>query len=167
MNLASNTQSIQAEFGANIIATGSFLAGRDAAAQQLRQRQRLHYLLQKRPHRWLQRSTSFPRSNADLKVPFRYVDGSGTPIPITGWALSLMVRQEPQDDRAFISLVSPSTGISITNGANGEFVVVLPKTGLLGMQPGTYVHDLVALRPDGGIETMWEGTLTHTMGVTR
>jgi hypothetical protein len=110
----------------------------------------------------------FSKSNADLKVPFRYVDGGGTPIPITGWVLSLMVRQAAQDTRAFISLASPSLGITITNGPNGEFVVILPKKGGLdAMAPGAYVHDLVGLRPDGGSETMWEGTLTHAAGVTR
>lgn len=108
-------------------------------------------------------------SGTDFLCSFLYrASPGGAAIIITGCTLQMMVRVLAEDITANISLTSlAGGGITITNSITGAFTVMITKLKLNSLQTGKYVHNLTITWPDGHIDEIWHGTLTHVAGPTR
>jgi hypothetical protein len=106
-------------------------------------------------------------SDADYVKRFIYKQ-NGTAVNLTGSVLRLKARKQPTDAEAFINISSDAgRGIVITSAVDGDFTLTFARDRLARMQAGDYVHDLVRVRPDGLVERIWRGTLTHEIGASR
>jgi|SRR5215472_5444514 len=112
--------------------------------------------------------------NDDWIVSFLYStpNPDGTPGPaidITGSELKMEIREHDSDNEALLWVDSrPGNGIIITDSMGGAFTIVLDREAKLSrLYPGSYVTDLVRLRPDGYQERLFEGTANVVEGTTR
>ncbi len=102
-------------------------------------------------------------TNVTFAKAFQYTAADGvTPVDLTGSTLSMQVRASASDPISVVPVV-----VTVTDPLNGRFTVSIPAASLANVQPKTYVHDLVRLRPDGVKEQVWSGTMTIAAGVTR
>lgn len=90
-------------------------------------------------------------------------------LDLTGSTLMMMARSPAGSDYAPLSVTSVGgAGIVIDDDPTlGKFTLTLANAALLKVQPGTYQHSLIRLRPDGLRELIWRGSLTHEAGPTR
>jgi len=109
-------------------------------------------------------------SDADFARAFQWMIND-VPFDFTGFDLLMMVRREPEDAEVFISLSSiDDNGILFQPDEAGNpttFNIYITREQTAAMPPGTYVHSLILLRPDGLRDDIWRGTLTHAIGPTR
>lgn len=116
-------------------------------------------------------------SDADYAMTFQWtIDDE--PFDFTDHQLMMMVRHLPEDHEVFLSLESSTDGIpadesgidlrrTIEPGPYDKFDIIIARDDLEKIPPGTYVHSLILVRPDGLREDIWRGTLTHAIGPTR
>jgi hypothetical protein len=98
----------------------------------------------------------------------KWTRSAALPIDLTGSTLLMMVRADPAENYAPISLTSEGgNGITINDAVGGSFTITIPNATLGAMPAGDYVHSLVRVRPDGLRELIWNGKLTHSIGPTR
>lgn len=94
-------------------------------------------------------------TNTDFAVNFTVKQADETtPQPITGWALSWILKQRATDPdgSAVLTKTTASGGITITNGPAGQCVVTITDTDTASLKPGAYVHELK--RTDPGSEAV-------------
>ncbi len=101
-------------------------------------------------------------TNVTFAKAFAYQSSTGTPVDLTGSTLSMQVRSSAANPTRAFPVV-----VTITDAPNGGFSVSIDAAQLATAPAGTYVHDLVRLRPDGVTEQIWTGTMVVTAGVTR
>lgn len=78
------------------------------------------------------------------------------------------VRKNALDATALIALTSdPDGGINISDIPGGAFDYRLPLTRLRVLPSGLYVHSMVFERPDGIVDVVFRGNMTHYTGITR
>jgi len=90
------------------------------------------------------------------------------PVDLTGSTLSMMVRVIAADPTVLLFIDNAGRGgITITDAANGKFSLKFAQSDIVNCPLGTFVQDLIRLRPDGVKERIWSGAFTITQGVTR
>jgi hypothetical protein len=113
-------------------------------------------------------------TEADFVAAFRYlVNGVG--FDFTGYRLLMMVRKQPADVDAYVSLTSdPDGGITVEpfvgggDPNDGTFSILILRTVLQQMPAGAYVHSLLLEEIASGLrDEIWTGPLTHSIGTTR
>ena len=113
-------------------------------------------------------------SDADFVRAFNWRVGADL-FDFTDHSLAMMVRAHADDAEVWVSLTSSITGweggIYIGPPDVDEklttFSVKITREQLERMPPGSYVHSLILIRPDGERDDIWRGTLTHEIGPTR
>ncbi len=112
------------------------------------------------------------QSDADYVVALQFTANSA-PLDLTGSDLLMKIRRTPADSDVFAELKASAlaadgvSGIAIVDAANGKIVVTISRSILGRMPAGTYVNDLLWLRPDGLRPALWNGTQNHSIGVSR
>jgi hypothetical protein len=107
-------------------------------------------------------------SDADFVRRYVYQTIGGVPIDLGTDVLRMMVRAYAEDVTTHLDLSSITSGITITDAAQGAFSLVIPMSSLVTLQPGVYTHSLI--RTDSSFQgrtEIWRGTLTHRIGPTR
>lgn len=107
-------------------------------------------------------------SDADFIQSFVYQSNS-VAVNLAGSTLRMKARPRIAAAEVSISLDSASIGgIAITDAANGKFTITISRASILSkLAPGSYVHDLIRVKPDTTQERIWSGTLTHSLGASR
>jgi hypothetical protein len=84
-------------------------------------------------------------------LEFQVLNEDGSVRDISGWSIQWMLRQSPDSDAVFMTKATGS-GITITDGVNGIFQVVVSAEDTLLITPGagTYWHS--AKRTDADVE---------------
>ncbi len=101
-------------------------------------------------------------TNVTFSKGFQYTTSANAPVDLTGSTLTMQVRASAANPTLAFPVV-----VAITDALNGGFSISIDASQLARASAGTYVHDLVRLRPDGVTEQIWTGTMVVTAGVTR
>lgn len=91
-----------------------------------------------------------------------------------GVTMEMMVRKQATDAEVFVEL-STDPGDGIVLSASDSLVpdyldtinIIIRTEQLAKMPAGEYVHSLIMKRPDGILDDIWRGTITHAIGPTR
>ncbi|UGY16758.1 hypothetical protein HAP48_0004215 [Bradyrhizobium septentrionale] len=115
-------------------------------------------------------------NDADFYTLFQFTEADGiTPISIVGATFIMGVRRTMQDPAALFMLTSTSSdagGISIWDGPNGIFAVLIKKERLQKSPVGLFQQSLVCNLPASNGRPaltlpIWSGTLQNNMGASR
>lgn len=106
-------------------------------------------------------------NNIDSEQEFTLKDSSDVAMDLTGHKLSFAVGNT-HTGTAILTHVSGEASnkcIFIVNALQGQIKLVLPYTVLKRLEPDTYIHDCVLIKPDGKRVSVWSGRLVLKAGV--
>ncbi len=96
-------------------------------------------------------------------------DAAGAPINIAGYTIRMMARNDYGDTNPVITLstVNPPAGITITDGANGQFQIALNAIQTAALNFTSVKYDLEMVAPGGAVIRLLQGEITLSREVTR
>ena len=116
---------------------------------------------------------SFVRGDTfTLNVQYESSDGGCppvlAPIPITGAAIYFTCKRYANDpDVAALFQLTVGSGITISDGANGKFTVIIPTADTESLAADVpYFYDCVIEPPGGGRDTVLKGALVLQANIT-
>jgi hypothetical protein len=108
-------------------------------------------------------------SDADFMRGFLYqYKDSGQPVDLTGNVMKMGIRRQATDTTELLQLTTDNGGLIINSATVGYFTLWITLDQLLRLEPYTYVHSLIRIRPNDNLNLrVWSGTLTHNAGPSR
>ncbi len=97
---------------------------------------------------------------ATFSKTFTYKDAAGVPVNITGFSVRMMARREYGDATPLISLSTTLGGITITEGAAGQFRLDISATGTAALDFTQARYDLEIVDLAGRVIRLLQGTIT-------
>jgi hypothetical protein len=94
-----------------------------------------------------------------------YKDALGSPINISSYSGRMKVRKTKSSQEAYISLTTPSSGISLQS--NGEIEITIPAATTARIPSGNYRYDLEIISPSGVVVRVIEGEFKVSGEITR
>lgn len=76
-------------------------------------------------------------TDKSFTVTVRNLDGV-TPTNVTGWAVSFIIHVFGDPNVTYLTLTSPSSGVTISNGPNGEITATVTATNITALLPGLF-----------------------------
>jgi hypothetical protein len=104
---------------------------------------------------------------ATFRKPFQWLTGTpAVPVDLTGGTARMQIRRNISADTPEITLTTETSGITLTNAANGEFAIHLTpeQTAGLDIRKGVYDIELVV---GGDTHRVVMGTVEVSKEVTR
>jgi hypothetical protein len=105
-------------------------------------------------------------NDADFYRSFVYQTMAGVPIDLTGCDMVMKLRRHAEDATAFLTLSTETGEITITNGAGGQFTIMISQEDLLGLSLGSYDQSLI-LTINSIKKKIWSGSLVVEAGPSR
>jgi len=109
-------------------------------------------------------------NDADFYRVFQYQTLSGVPIDITGTSMVMMLRRHAKDEAVLMVLSTATNEITITDGPQGLFSILIKQLDLEKLGLGEYAHSLVMTIGSGEEAVkrgIWNGKLTNNPGPSR
>jgi hypothetical protein len=107
---------------------------------------------------------------ADLSKTFTWKDSSRIAIPIAGYIIRMMARNDYGDATPVISLstVTPPGGIAIVgDGSAGQFTMTMTAAATALLNFSSLKYDLEAVSGAGAVTRLVEGIITLSKEMTR
>ena len=105
-------------------------------------------------------------NDADFYRSFVYQTTAGVPIDLTGCDMVMKLRRHAEDATAFLTLSTDTGEIVITNGAGGQFTIMISQQDLLELSLGAYDQSLI-LTINSIKKKIWSGSLVVEAGPSR
>lgn len=115
-------------------------------------------------------------NDADFYQTFGYSQTDGqTPISVSGAVFKMSIRRNAQDQGVVLTIGSADTTpgvITILDGPNGRFAILLRQATLVTLAVGSYVYSVLATLPAAGAapsvrKKVFSGSLTIQPGPSR
>ncbi|RXG91602.1 hypothetical protein [Bradyrhizobium zhanjiangense] len=106
-------------------------------------------------------------NDADFYRQFAYQLLDGTPISLAGNTLRMGIRHRAADRHEDLLLTTENGGLSIVDGPNGLFTVLITQDQLVHLPIGAYEHSLIRTISGGMQLRMWSGSLINNAGASR
>ncbi|CAB4130887.1 hypothetical protein UFOVP121_42 [uncultured Caudovirales phage] len=103
---------------------------------------------------------------ATFTLSLVWKDSAGTPIDLTGWQARMQVRPAYHSDVVFLSLSSPSGGITL-GGTAGTIEVVGSAAATAAIDGRKAVYDIELVAPGGAVTRLLQGAAVISPEVTR
>ena len=101
-----------------------------------------------------------------LNIPLTWSDQTGTPINNTGYSATLECRYNLTDSSPFLTLSSPSNGITLS-GSTGIITLNANTSTTAALNAGIGLYDLQMTDTLGNVFTLLQGTVTVQEMITR